>query len=82
MTSFILKYVATDKLLHFLISYGLTLSLIVASRQIVIPMLIVLAIGIIKEVLDSRSVGNFFSIGDLVADILGVIVAGLIGLLI
>lgn len=81
MSSFILKYVAVDKLLHFLISYSLSITGILLLKNKIIPLIIVFFIGLAKEVLDSKEVKNYFSIPDLIADVLGVAAAGMISYL-
>jgi hypothetical protein len=75
MSSFILKYVAADKLLHFLISYFLTITLALLSKEALLSSIVVLIIGLVKEIFDSKEAKNFFSILDLIANILGIAVA-------
>jgi len=82
MSSFILKYIAVDKLLHFLVSYGVGLTLIILTKEKLLSLFVILIIGLGKEVLDSKQEKNFFSFEDMVANIAGIIAAGLIGLMI
>lgn len=82
MSSFILKFVAVDKLLHFLISYSAVLTLYVLSHKLLLANAVTLAIGVTKEVLDSKQTGNYFSLGDLAADLIGMAAATAVLLLV
>ena len=59
-----------DKLLHFLVSYLLTTVVVPLTGFLGIA--VVLFIGLFKEIIDEYDYGGF-SLGDLVADILGLV---------
>lgn len=82
MSSFILKFVAVDKLLHFLVSYGLTLTFSILTRNVFVSFVGVFLLGILKEVSDSRNPKNTFSVSDIVANTVGVVAGAIVALLI
>lgn len=81
MSSFILKYIAVDKLLHFVISYAMTLTLVVLTGALSLSVFLVFLVGLIKEALDAKQPGNLFSVGDVVANSLGIVSALLVALM-
>ena len=66
-----------DKQLHFLCSFAILVGVTAFTKNIHLGYLTALAFGIGKEWYDSRQKGNYWSWGDLVADVLG-ITAGII----
>ena len=67
----------SDKVLHFAITYGIVLTL--ATHWTLDGAIAVgILFGVAKEIYDKLSYGKF-SIGDLLADILGIILAVLLG---
>ena len=79
MKDFIMKvlkllYRNVDKLLHYLITYFVVITCYMFNIPIAIAVLCALILSILKELLD-KYLYNGFSIGDLIADILGIISA-------
>lgn len=71
----LLKHI--DKVAHFAITYGIVYTLadhLTLDGAIAVGILI----GVAKEIYDKLSYGKF-SLGDLIADILGIILAVLLG---
>jgi len=65
--------VPIDKQLHFLYSFAILVCVTAFTKNIHLGYLTALAFGIGKEWHDSRQKGNYWSWGDLVADVLGIL---------
>lgn len=65
--------VQSDKVLHFLVSFVIAFPLMAVNIYLAIG--VTLAIGLYKEFTDSHKEGNYWSWGDILADILGILVA-------
>ena len=65
--------VQSDKVLHFLVSFVIAFPLMAVNIYLAIG--VTLAIGLYKEFIDSHKEGNYWSWGDLLADILGIFFA-------
>ena len=72
--------IAKDKLLHFTISAVIAFALSLANP--IAGISFTLGLGLCKEYGDSKAQGNKWSWGDIVADAIGVIFGGLIGILV
>ena len=70
---FNIKGVQSDKVLHFLVSFVIAFPLMAVNIYLAIG--VTLAIGLYKEFTDSHKEGNYWSWGDLLADILGILIA-------
>ena len=62
--------VQSDKILHFLVSFVIAFPLMAVNIYLAIG--VTLAIGLYKEFTDSHKEGNYWSWGDLLADIIGI----------
>ena len=67
----------SDKYIHFIVCMILV-QLIALFIPVLYSMLIVFIIGLSKEIFDSKQQDDTFSFKDLFADILGIIIQGLI----
>ena len=67
----------SDKYVHFIVCMILV-QLIALFIPVLYSMLIVFIIGLSKEIFDSKQQDDTFSFKDLFADILGIIIQGLI----
>ena len=67
----------SDKYIHFIVCMVLV-QLISLLVPVLYSMLIVFIIGLSKEIYDSKQQDDLFSTKDLFADILGIIIQGLI----
>ena len=63
--------VQNDKVLHFLVCFLVTF--ILSFIKPIFGAVVALILGLYKEVTDSHKVGNYWSWGDILADILGII---------
>ena len=63
--------IGVDKILHFIICFGITF--IGAFLNIWFAISVTLIIAFYKEFIDSHKPGNYWSWGDILADILGII---------
>ena len=63
--------VQSDKVLHFLVCFVITFVLPFINP--IFGAFVALFIGIYKEFIDSHKVGNYWSWGDILADVLGII---------
>lgn len=63
--------IALDKQLHFLGCFAIAAAIYAAIHVLWIAVLVSIAIGLAKEVLDSQKPKNYFSWLDLAADIAG-----------
>lgn len=66
-----------DKVLHFLACYGLTMTFILAGNGS-IGVILAVILSIAKELFDQWSYGGF-SWGDILADVIGILSALIIG---
>ena len=60
-----------DKVLHFLVCF--VVALVLSFVNPILGTVVALIVGIYKEFTDSHKVGNYWSWGDILADILGII---------
>ena len=65
--------VQSDKVLHFLVCFVIAFPLMAINIYLAIG--VTLAIGLYKEFTDSHKPNNYWSWGDIVADVLGVFFA-------
>ena len=65
--------VQSDKVLHFLVSFVIAFPLMAVNIYLAIGATLV--IGLYKEFTDSHKEGIYWSWGDLLADILGILIA-------
>ena len=63
--------VQSDKVLHFLVSFVIAFPLMAVNIYLAIG--VTLAIGLYKEFTDSHKEDNYWSWGDILADIIGMI---------
>ena len=63
--------VQSDKVLHFLVCFIVTFGLSFINP--IFGACVALIIGLYKEFTDSHKVGNYWSWGDILADVLGII---------
>lgn len=62
--------VQVDKILHFLVCFVITFALSFINP--IFGALVALVLGLYKEFIDSRKAGNYWSWGDILADIFGI----------
>lgn len=63
--------VQSDKILHFLVCF--VVAFVLSFVNPIFGAVVALIIGLYKEFIDSHKVGNTWSWGDLLADVLGII---------
>ena len=63
--------VQSDKVLHFLVCF--VIAFVLSFVNPIFGAVVALVIGLYKEFTDSHKVGNYWSWGDILADILGII---------
>lgn len=62
--------VQSDKVLHFLVCFVITF--VLSFINPIFGAFVALIIGLYKEFTDSHKVGNYWSWGDIIADIVGI----------
>ena len=63
--------VQSDKILHFLVCFVITF--VLSFINPIFGAFVALVFGLYKEFTDSHKVGNYWSWGDLLADIIGIV---------
>ena len=65
--------VQSDKVLHFLVCFVITFAL--SWVNVIIAVIFALILSFYKEFMDMNEKGNFWSWGDILADIIGIVFA-------
>lgn len=74
----ILCDISSDKYLHFMVCMVLTQILCKLTISIILPLIVVLSIGILKELFDKFIMKEKFDYGDLEADIYGILTGAML----